>query len=136
MSRQDENKEIVVCLSCQQKNWVIPSLLTRTNCGKCRKPLSEAKQTEPEGFVYLLKAGPFYKIGKAVDLDKRLRRIKLQLPYPVELVHSIEARNPRKIEHHWHKRFADKRTNGEWFLLTDEDVAEFKKWKKMWLKVS
>jgi len=75
--------------------------------------------------VYLLKAGPYYKIGKAKDLDQRIKQIKLQLPYPVETLHSIKTDDSMGIESYWHKRFACKRANGEWFLLTDDDVATF-----------
>lgn len=75
--------------------------------------------------VYLLKAGPYYKIGKAKDLDQRVKQIKLQLPYSVETLHSIATDDSMGIESYWHKRFASKRVNGEWFLLTDDDVATF-----------
>jgi hypothetical protein len=76
--------------------------------------------------VYLLKAGPYYKIGKAKDLGQRVNQIRLQLPYPVEILHSIETDDSSGIENYWHKRFSDKRANGEWFLLTDDDVSAFK----------
>jgi len=80
----------------------------------------------PTGVVYLLKSGPFYKIGKATDFSKRLGQIKLQLPYPVETVHVIKASDAGKTEKYWHQRFADKRAeNGEWFLLTEIDIQEF-----------
>jgi hypothetical protein len=29
------------------------------------------------------------------------------------------------VEKHWHKRFASKRANGEWFALDGEDIDEF-----------
>lgn len=79
------------------------------------------------GFVYLLRAGPFYKIGKSKDPEKRIKQIKLQLPYPVEIVHVVASSNMSYLETHWHKQFSEKRTNGEWFLLTDDDVARFVK---------
>jgi hypothetical protein len=75
--------------------------------------------------VYLLMAGPYYKIGKTKDLGLRVNQIRLQLPYPVEVLHSIETDDSSGIENYWHKRFASKRANGEWFLLTDDDVAAF-----------
>jgi hypothetical protein len=76
--------------------------------------------------VYLLQAGEHFKIGKSVDLNKRLGQIKLQLPYPVEVVHVIQAANPLQAEAHWHKHFASLRRNGEWFVLTPAEVGEFK----------
>jgi len=86
-----------------------------------------AKSKEPvAGIVYLLKAGPHFKIGKAINFEKRLGQIKLLLPDPVEVVHTIRAANPSAVESHWHRRFAAMRRNGEWFVLSDADVAEFK----------
>ena len=43
-----------------------------------------AARHKPEGkgrgYVYLLKAGPYYKIGKSKDVNRRVKQIKLQLP--------------------------------------------------------
>jgi hypothetical protein len=83
-------------------------------------------KSQTEGVVYLLKAGPHFKIGKSVAFDKRLGQIKLQLPYAVEVVHTIRAANVSEVESYWHRRFASLRQNGEWFLLTDAEVEEFK----------
>lgn len=87
--------------------------------------------TGGDGVVYLLKAGPFFKIGKAQGFDKRYRQIKLHLPFPTEAIHQIECSDISHVERYWHKRFAPKRQNGEWFVLTDEEVAEFKSHAKM-----
>ena len=89
-----------------------------------RGPLHEPN-TFPHGIVYLLKAGPYYKIGMTKDFANRLDQIKLQLPFPVEVIHKIETDDPHGIETYWHKRFSDKRTNGEWFVLSNADVAAF-----------
>lgn len=88
------------------------------------------KNTNPkapiEGVVYLLQGGQYFKIGKSIDPDKRLTQIKLQLPFAVEVVHLIHAAHPAQVESYWHRRFAARRQNGEWFLLTEAEVAEFK----------
>lgn len=84
-----------------------------------------AKQPKP-GYVYLLKGGGCYKIGKAQNPEKRSETLAIQLPYPVQLIHYIPAKDPRVYESELHEQFADKRLNGEWFDLSDEDVAYIK----------
>ena len=78
------------------------------------------------GLVYLLQAGQHFKIGMTINLDKRLTQIKLQLPFPVTLIHTIQAAHPVQAESHWHRRFASLRLNGEWFALGPTEVNEFK----------
>lgn len=129
MSQQRNLTLIVVCQSCRQKNRAYYHLLRKTNCGKCGHALLQPDQ--PQGVVYMLKADKYYKIGKANDFKRRLREIKLSLPFDVEEVHTIEAFHPYQAEQHWHKRFADKRRPGEWFVLSEEDVAEFKRVQRM-----
>ncbi len=101
------------------------SELPRNHQSLTRSASIAKPETQPTGSVYLLKAGPFYKIGKSISFEKRLKQIKLQLPYPVEVVHTISTPEYSKLETYWHQRFRGKRTNGEWFLLTEEDVKEF-----------
>ncbi len=86
------------------------------------------KRTKPvvPGLVYMLQAGPHFKVGMTTNLDKRLTQIKLQLPFAVQVVHTIKAANPSQVESHWHRRFAALRLNGEWFALGSAEVSEFK----------
>jgi hypothetical protein len=98
---------------------------TRRYRPRTRSPYPSSRN--PQGGVYLLKSGPFYKIGKATVFDNRIKRIALQLPEAVTVVHKIYTNNPDQLERYWHKRFANKRKNGEWFALSEADVTEFKK---------
>ncbi|MCA2992984.1 GIY-YIG nuclease family protein [Gemmatimonas sp.] len=87
----------------------------------------EQSAEAPEGFVYLLKAGAHYKIGKAMSVESRKRQLAIQLPQTVEEVHRIKTDDPYGIEAYWHKRFAEKRLNGEWFALSATDVKAFRR---------
>jgi hypothetical protein len=97
-------------------------------------PAAEATQSEVEvaadgvdGAVYMLKLGRHYKIGKSYRVPRRHQEIAIELPEKPEVVHVITTDDPSGIETYWHKRFADKHTNGEWFALTREDVRAFKR---------
>ncbi|NTJ63504.1 GIY-YIG nuclease family protein [Agrobacterium rhizogenes] len=84
------------------------------------------------GHVYMQRHNTDYKIGFTTSLNKRGRQIQIELPQEIELVHSILTDDPAGVESYWHKRFAAKRTRGEWFKLTKSDVAAFKRWSKIW----
>jgi hypothetical protein len=91
------------------------------------EPLPSPRERNSGG-VYLLHSGRLFKIGCSRALEQRVRRIQRILPESA-LVHCIESDDPRGIEAYWHRRFAAKRVKGEWFELSAEDVAAFRRWK-------
>ena len=97
-------------------------------------PIPTANVTHPkhssksvDGYVYLIKSGDFYKVGRSDDAERRFKQISVSLPDKAELFHTIRTDDPAGIEAYWHKRFAEKRANGEWFRLSAIDVSAFKR---------
>ena len=86
---------------------------------------------QEDGFVYLVKSGRFYKIGRSNSAGRREYELALQMPERATTVHAIRTDDPVGIEEYWHKRFASKRKNGEWFGLESSDVAAFRRRKFM-----
>ena len=86
---------------------------------------------ETFGFVYLLKFGRYYKIGRTNAVGRRERELAIQLPERAITIHSIKNDDPAGIESYWHTRFEDRRKNGEWFELSASDVAAFRRRKFM-----
>jgi hypothetical protein len=84
-----------------------------------------------KGYVYLIRSGRFHKIGHANDVGRRAYELRLQLPEKASIVHQIETDDPTGIEAYWHRRFADRRANGEWFRLSAADLAAFRSRKSM-----
>lgn len=83
------------------------------------------------GFVYLMKSGRHHKIGRTVSVGSRERQLAIKIPIPPTTIHAIETDDPSGVEAYWHRRFAEKRGEGEWFDLSPDDVEAFKRWKRI-----
>jgi hypothetical protein len=103
----------------------IEQLIPKSPRGKSAQSAKAAPVVS--GFVYLLKHGQHYKIGRTNDIARRRREVSLLLPEELEHVHVIETDDPEGIEAYWHRRFSSKRVRGEWFALVGGDVSAFKR---------
>ena len=91
-----------------------------------RTPAPPKAEPKP-GYIYLVaSSNGTYNIGRTAAPDKRMQLFRVKLPFDVELECVIKTSDMLGLERELHKRFADKRVNGEWFALSPEDVEYIK----------
>lgn len=77
-----------------------------------------------QGHVYLIRTeNNLYKIGKARDINARLKPFGVNFPMKWELIHSFPADDYSIAEALLHEMFSDKQEVGEWFSLDPDDVV-------------
>jgi hypothetical protein len=80
--------------------------------------------------VYFVKAfgkPPRMKIGKAADVEQRIRELQTGCPYELKLMATIKCRSDQhafQVERLAHEFFKEFRTRGEWFKCTDYVVCK------------
>jgi hypothetical protein len=88
-----------------------------------RSPRSQ-RASRP-GVIYLAKGDGSYKIGRSSSIASREHELTTKLPFSVQIVHTIRAKDNVTVERFWHERFARRNVRGEWFSLSESEVAEF-----------
>ena len=90
--------------------------------------IRNAKDEKPSldvqaGFVYLMQWEDEYKIGKAVDVERRQKRLARELDRDITVLHRIFSTDYTRAESDLHRKYVDKCLHGEWFALDEDDVA-------------
>lgn len=79
-------------------------------------------------YVYLIsgthKGVTRYKIGKANDVEDRIKRFEVKIPFDIDIICSFLVKDAIQYESYLHKTFAEKRLSGGWFDLSNEDIRK------------
>jgi hypothetical protein len=77
--------------------------------------------------IYLIQqaGSDLYKIGISKHTKKRLKEHQTGNGNPLQIITNVECKFPYKVETSLHNLWSFKHTIGEWFELTNEDVANF-----------
>jgi hypothetical protein len=102
--------------------WDIPKNTYKINVSPPDKP--KLLHMPAPGYIYILESRYGYKIGKTKDLPTRMHFFGVKLPFETGLVHAILSSNITRAESALHSAYADRRIDGEWFALSDNDLSE------------
>lgn len=75
------------------------------------------------GYVYFFKSGDgLVKIGQTKNVENRFKALKTSCPQGIESLGHIKSNDYKQLEKALHYYFSDKRKNGEWFEIDNENV--------------
>ena len=77
-----------------------------------------------EGYIYIVRAGQFYKIGMSANPKKRIEAINQGLPLDLEVIGTWPALSARDVEVELHEQCKGRHAKGEWYRLTGQGVAD------------
>lgn len=75
------------------------------------------------GYVYVLESAYGYKVGRTKNMPNRMRAFGVKLPIMYTIPLCAWFDDHFEAEASYHRLFADKHINGEWFNLQEQDVA-------------
>jgi hypothetical protein len=87
------------------------------------KKLREEFSADP-GYVYFLESEFGWKIGKTRNLDNRRRVFDVKLPFEIALRYFVKSHEITRLEAYFHKHFKDRNLNGEWFVITNDEIRD------------
>ena len=82
----------------------------------------KSRTGEKPGYIYLFESyDGFIKIGQSKRPEKRVK--EMNTPYRPKMIHKIQTSNMDTCERYLHKKVAHCRCDGEWFLLSAEELS-------------
>lgn len=84
----------------------------------------EYQQSLVVGYVYVIQADKFVKIGIAKDVIQRLNMMQIGNPHQLKLLHSWGTVTPKAIEEEIHCEYRRFHVRGEWFKIPEPHLSK------------
>ena len=88
--------------------------------------LKERRVQNRNAYVYFAKdpLTSLVKIGKSLDVEKRLYQLKQEVGTELQLLDVIKSSDAISLEKEIHEGLDLRRAKGEWFILSEEEVEK------------
>jgi len=93
-----------------------------TKSDKLSTRYEKQKPKPVPGYIYVVRSGEYYKVGRTSNLEQRMKTFRTTLPAGTELVFTIKVSDTRSAETEIHTSLNESRINGEWFNLSESDI--------------
>jgi hypothetical protein len=88
--------------------------------------IGEPSDSTRGGWVYLLKSAYGFKVGRTRNIPNRMRSFGVKLPIIYTIPMCVWFEDHIEAEAAYHRLFADKHINGEWFKLEEQDIEKIR----------
>lgn len=88
--------------------------------------IGEPTDSPRGGYIYALKSAYGYKIGRTKNIPSRMRAFGVHLPFIYSIEFCVWFDDHIEAETSYHRLFAGKRINGEWFDVSNDDLAKIR----------
>lgn len=85
--------------------------------------IGEPTSSARGGYVYVLQSAYGHKVGRTRNMPSRMRAFGVKLPIMYTIPLCAWFDDHIEAEASYHRMFSEKRVNGEWFNLEEQDVA-------------
>lgn len=86
------------------------------------------KKKNTSGFVYFLQCGEYYKIGKTINITRRLTQHAHKTQEPIKIIYKKKVKDCSKTEHYLLALFKKNRIGGtEWITMSEPDLEKIKR---------
>jgi len=122
LSEKDKNLQLK--FSSQDKDTRLDAL-TNAMEGYYTDGISNVSETavNSKGFIYIIQADEYVKIGIADDVKNRVKQIQSTCPIKLKVINFWKISKASYYENLLHKRYRNYRVHGEWFALPADELA-------------